>query len=226
MPLCRAVWLSMVVLLVPGALLAQPAPAPSLTFEPAAVVASGVTPKGKVVWFSVAREIADFAATVVRRDQVVEDEDGDGKVRLEIGTPIPLQSVWLAVDLASGAFAVAVPEGSLAAELPLAARNRDRGGAGKPAWIEVQRQIPRARRRPPRPGSLGPDSGRRRGSRRGRRRRRLHHGLSRPHEKLGKQPCRSHPVQRARRCRRRRSEPDAVLRRNPRAAHALTGSRP
>ncbi len=140
MPLCRTVWLSMVVLLVPGALLAQTAPAPSLTFEPAAVVASGVTPKGKVVWFSVAREIADFAATVVRRDQVVEDEDGDGKVRLEIGTPVPLQSVWLAVDLASGAFAVAVPEGSLAAELPLAARNRDRGGAGKPAWVEVQRQ--------------------------------------------------------------------------------------
>jgi hypothetical protein len=137
MTLCRAALLSTLVLF-PAGLLAQPSP--SLTFEPAAVVASGVTPKGKVVWFSVAREIADYAATVVRRDEVVEDEDGDGKVRLEVGRPVPVQSVWIAVDLASGAFAVAVPEGSRVSEIPQPGRNPGRGEPGKPAWVETDRR--------------------------------------------------------------------------------------
>lgn len=133
----RAVLLS-IAILFPAELLAQTSP--SLAFEPAAVVASGVTPKGKVVWFSVARELADYAATIVRRDQVVEDEDGDGKVRLEVGKPVPVQSVWIAVDLTSGAFAVAVPEGSIASEMPQPGRNPGRGEAGKPEWVEVDRQ--------------------------------------------------------------------------------------
>jgi hypothetical protein len=137
MPLCRAMLLSMI-LLFPAGLLAQASP--TLVFEPSAVVASGITPKGKVVWFSVAREIEDYAATVVRRDQVVEDDDGDGKVRLEVGKPVPVQSVWIAVDLASGAYAVAAPEGSRAAELPQAGRNPGRGEAGKPEWVEVDRR--------------------------------------------------------------------------------------
>lgn len=134
---CRAALLS-IVLLTPSGLLAQAAP--TLAFEPTAVVASGVTPKGKVVWFGVARELADYAATVVRRDQVLEDEDGDGKVRLEIGKPLPVHSVWIAVDLASGAWTAAVPEGSSAAELPQPGRNPDRGEAGRPEWVEVNRR--------------------------------------------------------------------------------------
>lgn len=126
-----------ILMLLPAGLLAQPAP--SLAFEPAAVVASGVTPRGKVVWFSVARETADYAATLVRRDKVLEDEDGDGKVRLDVGRPVPVQSVWIAVDLASGTYAVAAPEGSSAAELPMPGRNPGRGEAGRPDWVEVDR---------------------------------------------------------------------------------------
>jgi hypothetical protein len=126
-------------LVCPAALLAQ-AP-PTLAFEPNALVASGVTPKGKVAWFGVARELEDYAATLVRRDQILEDEDGDGKVRLDIGKPVPAQSVWVAVDLTSGAYAVAVPEGSRAAELPMPGRNPGRGGAGKPEWVEVNRRF-------------------------------------------------------------------------------------
>lgn len=94
-------------------LLAAPLSAapPELSFEADAVLARGVTPKGTVVWFSVAREISRQSATVVPRMEQKADEDGDGVVRLEPGRDVPLRSIWFAVDLETGEAAVAAPEG-------------------------------------------------------------------------------------------------------------------
>ncbi len=97
--------LLMAVPLVPAAA------APALILEPQAVTASGVTPKGRVVWFSVAREISRRAATIVPRIELAADEDGDGKVRLELAKDVPLQSIWFVVDLETGQASVAAPEG-------------------------------------------------------------------------------------------------------------------
>jgi hypothetical protein len=93
---------------------------PVLIFEPQAIVASGVTPKGRVVWFSVAREISRRAATIVPRIEQAADDDGDGKVRLDLGQDVPLRSIWFAVDLETGEAGVAAPEDFplLEAELP------------------------------------------------------------------------------------------------------------
>lgn len=95
------------------ALFPSPGAAASLavTLEPRAAVASGMTPKGRMIWFSVAREISRRAATVVPRILLATDDDGDGKVRLELGKDVPLQSIWFAVDLETGQAAVTAPEG-------------------------------------------------------------------------------------------------------------------
>lgn len=97
----------------PLSLAAQPAPkAPEITFQPRSVRVDGISPKGNVVWFSVGREVADDdVATIVRRSEVQADEDGDGKVQLDLDHDVPLRSIWVAVDLASGEMAVATPEG-------------------------------------------------------------------------------------------------------------------
>lgn len=98
------------------------AASPSLSFEPEAVLAQGITPKGRVVWFSVAREISRQSATVVPRIEQVADDDGDGAVRLDLGKEVPLRSVWFAVDLETGESGVAAPEGFPLLEGDLAGR--------------------------------------------------------------------------------------------------------
>ena len=101
------------VLAVGFPLLAAPLSAapPEIAFEPEAVVARGITAKGQVVWFSVAREISRRSIDVVPRHAIAADDDGDGAVRLELGREVPLRSIWFAVDLATGETAVATPEG-------------------------------------------------------------------------------------------------------------------
>jgi hypothetical protein len=100
-------------LALPAAVLAQPAGKnPKISFGERSVTVDGIAPKGEVVWLSVAREVApDDVATLVRRSDVLTDDDGDGRVRWDLDRAVPLRSIWVAVDLASGAIATATPEG-------------------------------------------------------------------------------------------------------------------
>jgi hypothetical protein len=104
---------STVVWLVLGALAPATvrAATPVITFEEAAVVASGLEPASRVAWFSVAREPGEYVSRIVRREAVLADDDGDGTVRLELDAPVSEGSVWFAVDLADGALTVASPTG-------------------------------------------------------------------------------------------------------------------
>ncbi|HVT56884.1 MAG TPA: hypothetical protein VHR45_00655 [Thermoanaerobaculia bacterium] len=104
-----------VLLLLPAPLLAVPA----IHFEAQAVVVSGITPKGQVVWFSQAREFSQGVATMVRREKIAADSDGSGVVRFPLDRPVPALSVWVAVDLANGAAAAASPDGLPQRQLPL-----------------------------------------------------------------------------------------------------------
>lgn len=99
---------------ISAAVFAQPAvpKPPEISFQPRSVVVDGITAQGQVVWYSVAREVAeDDVATLVRRSGVRADEDGDGKVSWDLEADVPLRSIWVAVDLATGRLAVATPEG-------------------------------------------------------------------------------------------------------------------
>ncbi len=102
-------------LALPALAFAQPPsnpPGPAITFDQTSVSVAGITPKGQAVLFSVAREIAeDDVATLVRRSQVLSDDDGDGVVKLDLGRDVPFRSVWVAVDLATGQVAAAAPQG-------------------------------------------------------------------------------------------------------------------
>ncbi len=111
---------------------------PTISFEKDAVVASGVTPGGKVVWFSVAREIAEHTATIVPRQAIAEDEGRDGMVRLELDRDVPFQSIWVAVDLTTGAAAVAVPKDYPLRRFELPSGNLHRGDS-EGDWIEDRR---------------------------------------------------------------------------------------
>ncbi len=106
----------------PAAQAQSPTP-PQIRFEPQAVVAEGISPGNKVVFFSVAREVAGYATTTVHRQDVLSDAEGTGIVRFELDREVPFKSVWFAVDLDTGRFAVAAPEGFPLREVPFPARS-------------------------------------------------------------------------------------------------------
>jgi len=83
---------------------------PAITFEASAVVVSGVTPGQAVAWFSVAREATEGGSLIVRREQVTATSSVDGVARFELTQPVPPRSIWAAVDLTTGKFALGTPE--------------------------------------------------------------------------------------------------------------------
>jgi len=119
-----AVFLCAAACLLPAvvAVQAQAPKPPQIRFEPQAVVAEGISPGKKVVFFSIAREVSGYATTTVHRQEILSDADGKGIVRFELGREVPFKSVWFAVDLDTGQFAVAAPEGFPLREVPFPAR--------------------------------------------------------------------------------------------------------
>jgi hypothetical protein len=114
---------------------------PKIEFEKDAVVAHGATPGGSVVWFGVVRDRPGWTNRVVRRDALVTDSDGDGDVRLDLGLPVAPQSIWAAVDLTSGAVAVATPEGMPRREVELPVNALRSSARGVVEAVEDSRQF-------------------------------------------------------------------------------------
>jgi len=111
----RSVWSSVLLfLLSAGTLLAQGnsgKPSPRIAFEEAAVTATGLTPGKTVVWFGVEHRVdADYSGDIYQfyRTGTVA---ADGTARLELDHAPAPRSFWVAVDLDSGAFDVAGPNG-------------------------------------------------------------------------------------------------------------------
>lgn len=97
--------------LAPGPAGAQGKPDPRIAFESSAVVASGLTPGRSVAWFGVERIVdPDLAAELVQRAEP-KTAGADGVSRLELARPVSQRSLWVAVDVESGEFAVAAPDG-------------------------------------------------------------------------------------------------------------------
>ena len=93
----------------------QPPPAagPSLVISAAAVTAAGMTPGGDVVWLAMVRKVVEYEAVYLRR-QGVTPADAKGVAQLplaEAETVVPPQSIWIAIDLKTGAYAMASPAG-------------------------------------------------------------------------------------------------------------------
>ncbi len=65
-----------------------------------------------VALFSVAREPAGSIARVVSRHERLIDDDRDGVIRYVPVRGVAWRSIWMVVDLETGALAVAAPDGS------------------------------------------------------------------------------------------------------------------
>ena len=108
---CLLCWLLLPLAKPAGGQAAPPSkPDPRIAFEESAVVATGLTPGEKVVWFGVEDRVdtADFSRTVVEHYDV-GDAAADGSARLALKSPPEKRSFWVAAGLKSGAFALAAP---------------------------------------------------------------------------------------------------------------------
>ncbi len=132
---------TVVAMLVLGLAAIPLAAQPKIDFEKDAVVARGVTPGGSVVWFGVIRDRPGWTNRVVRRDALVADSDGDAVVRLDLGGMTTPQAIWTAVDLGTGAFVVATPEGMPRREVGLPGNSLRPSARGVVETIEDARQF-------------------------------------------------------------------------------------
>jgi hypothetical protein len=83
---------------------------PMLVVSDQAVTATGMTPGGTVVWLGMGRKAVEYEATFVRRRGSLQ-ADSRGQVQVPLTEAVPPQSIWAAIDLASGAYATASPAG-------------------------------------------------------------------------------------------------------------------
>jgi len=96
------------------------------------------SPGGQVVVFGVVREPHQYYAHVLTRDAIVSADAG-GLAVWASPSPIPQASVWCAVDLATGRYAIAAPPRFLheVTELPLSALRRNGSGATDAFELDV-----------------------------------------------------------------------------------------
>jgi len=92
--------------------------ASKLTLAEQSLTGSGFTPGGPVAWLGAGREIEEYYATLVHPQGTVA-ADAQGAVTVPLDRPIPALSVWVAVDLTTGAYALAAPAGSAVRQVDL-----------------------------------------------------------------------------------------------------------
>ncbi|HEX4965587.1 MAG TPA: hypothetical protein VF173_32555 [Thermoanaerobaculia bacterium] len=131
----RCTWrsLTLAVLLFPVASQAQAQPA--ITFEESAVVASGLSPGKTMVFFGVERRVdAEYSNDLYQRYQAATVA-ADGTARFTLEQPVALRSIWTAVDLETGNFALASPKGYRLARLAAAPSRLVAGSSSGPDEI-------------------------------------------------------------------------------------------
>jgi hypothetical protein len=80
-----------------------------ITLQDQAVLAGGLTPGSPVVWLSVEYRVdAEFSSDLTQRYET-GTAAADGTARLDLPRPPAPRSYWVAVDLGTGAYALATP---------------------------------------------------------------------------------------------------------------------
>lgn len=85
----------------------------SVRLKDKSLTAIGCKPGGNVVWFGVYKEPHKFALRSVKVQQVIP-ADKDGLAVLTLSKTIPVRSVWVAVDMTTGAIGIGIPTGGVA----------------------------------------------------------------------------------------------------------------
>lgn len=116
---------------VPQGRAASAPPELSITFEEAAVLASELTPGGEALFFSLARVPLGYTQRVERRVELVPvDPLGEAYHEVQDGSTVPRKSVWVVVDLSTGAYGIAAPEGFALDESPFPGNGFQVGAPG------------------------------------------------------------------------------------------------
>jgi hypothetical protein len=100
---------------------------PLFEFEAQAVVVSGLEPGSRVALLGISRGFNGFTSYVLRYDEVLT-MGAEGSARLELELPVSLDSVWAAVDLATGEVGLGAPEGSAIREVSFSGSAIDADG--------------------------------------------------------------------------------------------------
>lgn len=112
MKLCRMLGVGSVFAAICGFLsapsMAQVDPVLALSFGESAIDLEGATPSSEIVWFSIASESSDYASTTVPRFSVSAADVG-GNANFEMPNGVPPHSIWVAVDMTTGVYALATP---------------------------------------------------------------------------------------------------------------------
>src|SRR5215470_18716370 len=85
-----------------------PTLAPTLVFSDQAIQAKGMSAGGSVVWFGIGSEVREYAETLSEHQDVTV-ADAQGQSILDVSPTVPRRSLWVAVDLETGLFALAAP---------------------------------------------------------------------------------------------------------------------
>lgn len=130
--------------------LAAPPPL-ALAFDDGAVVVSGLDtdsdlgtgsgldPAGEIVYFSIRRSAPAYVPRTTRRTERFVDDDGDGEIRVELEGAVPPKFLAVAVELATGRFAVLTPEGSPARQVAFPAASLVAGPGNRLDRLEDDR---------------------------------------------------------------------------------------
>src|ERR1700730_8901214 len=86
-------------------------PLPAIMIDGQSLLITGLTPGAQAAWMGIGRATDTYSSPVVSRHGIAL-ADGTGRLRLDLGVPIPPRSLWVAVDLATGAFQTAAPGGA------------------------------------------------------------------------------------------------------------------
>jgi hypothetical protein len=106
---------------------------PAITFEDSAVVASNLSPGRTVVWFGIERTVdADYSRDLYQHYKT-DTVAADGTARFTLDRAVARASIWVAVDLDTGAFGVSAPPSSSPLNLTAQTSSALLQGAGSAA---------------------------------------------------------------------------------------------
>jgi hypothetical protein len=112
-----------------------------ITFQNQAVVAGGLTPGASVAWFSVEYRIdAEYSSDLTQR-YAVGTAAADGTARLDLAQPPAPRSYWMAVDLGTGAYALATPNNYRIAKAPSPPTLDTTAAAQSDALVETRQYV-------------------------------------------------------------------------------------
>jgi hypothetical protein len=82
---------------------------PFIVFDPQSIRITGLTPGSSAVYLAAARIAHGYSRDIATESGTVSDPDHDGIADIPLHRRLPLHSLWIAVDLATGRSAVEFP---------------------------------------------------------------------------------------------------------------------